>query len=78
MITTYTTADGMALPDVSGAPELYGKPVGFAVAAIEHFIDCVVSDLPPIVTAEDGLRAAEAVWAMDESAKSGKPVALRH
>ena len=77
MITTYT-ADGASFPDVSGAPDLYGKPVGFAVAAIEHFIDCLISDLPPIVTAEDGLRAAEAVWAMEESAKAGKPVVLRH
>jgi len=76
MITTYT-GDGMAYPDVSGAPDLYGKPVGFAVAAVEHFIDCVVRDRQPLVTAVDGLRAAEAVWAMDESARRREPVVLR-
>ncbi|MCP5116671.1 MAG: hypothetical protein GY953_38070 [bacterium] len=75
MITTYT-ADGVAHPDVAGAPDLYGKPVGFAVASIEHFIDCVISGQTPMVTAVDGLRAAQAVQAMDESAKSGKPVEL--
>jgi predicted dehydrogenase len=76
MITTYTD-DGMAFPDVSGAPMVYGKPVGFAVASIEHFIDCVISDSQPIVTAEDGLRAAEAVAAMDESARTRQAVVLR-
>jgi predicted dehydrogenase len=75
MVEKYTQ-EGAGLPDVIGAPDLYGKPVGFAVAAIEHFIDCVVSDHQPWVTGEDGLKAAQVVLAMEESAETGRPVDL--
>ena len=70
------TDKGVSLPDVAGAPDLYGKPVGFAVAAIEHFIDCVADGKQPMATGEDGLAAAIVVAAIDESAKTGQPVSL--
>jgi predicted dehydrogenase len=75
MVETYTS-QGIGFPDVAGAPELYGKPVGFAVAAIEHFIECVVNDSPPRVTGEDGLSAAKVVAAIEHSARTGQPVEL--
>ena len=75
MVEKYTD-QGAGFPDVAGAPDLYGKPVGFAVAAIEHFVDCVLSDRQPLVTGEDGLKATQVVWAMEESARNGKPVDL--
>jgi predicted dehydrogenase len=50
--------------------------VGFGVAAIEHFISCVVNDTEPAVTGEDGLRAARVVYAMEESARTGHAVEL--
>jgi predicted dehydrogenase len=75
MVEKYTD-QGAGFPDVTGAPDLYGKPVGFAVAAIEHFVDCVVNDTQPLVTGEDGLKATQVVWAMEESARNGKPVDL--
>lgn len=75
MMEVYTEK-GAALPDVSGAPDLYGKPVGFCVAAIEHFIDCVAGNRQPGVKAEDGLAAARVIQAMEESAKTGTPVHL--
>jgi predicted dehydrogenase len=67
---------GAALPDVSGAPELYGKPVGFCVAAIEHFIHCVATDQQPRVGAEDGLAAARIIKAIEDSARTRMPVDL--
>ena len=75
MIEVYTDK-GAALPDVSGAPELYGRPVGFCVAAIEHFIDCVMTDKQPRVSAEDGLAAARVLKAIEDSAKTRTPVDL--
>ena len=75
MMEVYTNK-GAALPDVSGAPELYGKPLGFCVAAIEHFIDCVTTDKQPMVKAEDGLAAARIIKAIEDSAKTRMPVDL--
>ena len=75
MVETYT-AKGIRFPDVAGAPDLYGRPVGFAVAAIEHFIECLVNDTPPMVTGEDGLSAARVVAAIEKSAQERQPVVL--
>lgn len=71
------TNRGVQLPDVAGAPDRYGKPVGFAVAAIEHFIECVAGDKQPRVTGEDGLRATLVVAAIEESARTRCPVDLQ-
>ncbi len=76
MLEAYTEKGG-ALPDVACAPDLHGRPVGFGIAAIEHFIDCVVNDRQPMATGEDGLAAARVVAAMDESARTGQPVELK-
>jgi len=65
---------GIQLPDIAGAPDRYGQPVGFAVAAIEHFIDCVVNGRKPIVSGEDGLSVARVLAAVEESAKTHQPV----
>lgn len=67
---------GVELPDVSAAADLYGKPVGFAVASIQHFVDCVVNDRPPLVTGEDGLAVARVLAAAEQSAQTGLPVAI--
>jgi len=71
------TDRGVQLPDVAGAPDRYGQPVGFAVAAIEHFIDCVVNDKQPMVTGEDGLSVARVLAAIEESAATRHPVDVR-
>jgi predicted dehydrogenase len=67
---------GVELPDVSGAADLYGKPVGFAVASIQHFVDCVVNDTAPLVTGEDGLAVARVLAAAEESARTRLPAAV--
>jgi UDP-N-acetylglucosamine 3-dehydrogenase len=43
---------------------------------LEHFIDCIVNDKPPIVTPEDGYKALEVSLAALESIQTGKPVTL--
>jgi len=68
------SAKGAELPDVSAAADLYGKPVGFAVASIQHFVDCVVNNQPPLVTGEDGLAVARVLAAVEQSARTGLPV----
>lgn len=75
MIEKYTE-QGAGLPDVVAAADRYGKPVGFAVAAVEHFIECVANDLEPMVTGEDGLKAAQVVAAIEESARTYQAVEL--
>ena len=67
---------GVELPDVSLASDLYGQPVGFAVAAIHHFVECVVTGQQPMVTGEDGLAVARVLAAAEHSAQTGLPVAV--
>ncbi len=43
---------------------------------IEHFVDCVQNDKPPLVTGEDGRAVLEALFAAYASAGSGRKVAL--
>ena len=68
------SSKGAALPDVLGATIIHSKPGGFAMASIEHFIDCVVNDTTPMVTEHDGYMAAQIVSAIEESARKGIPV----
>jgi scyllo-inositol 2-dehydrogenase (NAD+) len=46
------------------------------VAELEHFIDCVLADRTPQVTGIDGQRAVEAVIAVNESIRTGKPFSI--
>jgi predicted dehydrogenase len=47
------------------------------LAEIEHFVECVLVDKAPSVTGMDGLRATEAVVAVNQSITSGKMIELR-
>lgn len=78
MAEVYSEEKGVELPDVSGAADLYGKPVGFAVASIQHFIDCVANDQPLRVTGEDGLAVARVLAAAEESARRRLPVTVAY
>ena len=75
MIEKYT-GEGSGFPDVTGVVDINGKPTGFCTASIEHFIDCLAHGTDPIVTGEDGLEATRIVQAMEQSARSGRPVDL--
>jgi len=75
MVEKYTD-EGSGFPDVIGVVDRYGKAVGYCTAAIEHFLDCVVNNKPPMATGEDGLIATQIVQAIEQSSETGLPVDL--
>jgi predicted dehydrogenase len=61
-------------PDTAVCPTVHGKGVGFGIESINHFIDSVVHDREPLVGVQDGCQVTRVLLAMDESARSGRPV----
>ena len=57
-------------------PDIHGRPTGFGTESIRHFVDCVLGDQEPMVTAQDGLKATQVVCAIEQAAKKSKPVDL--
>jgi len=70
------TSEKASNPDVLVLPTIHGRPMGFAIESIRHFVDCVINDKEPMVTGEDGLAATRIIAAMQESSKKGEPVNL--
>ena len=70
------TSEKASNPDVLVLPTIHGRPMGFAMESIRHFVDCVINDKEPMVTGEDGLAATRIIAAMQESSKKGEPVNL--
>jgi len=66
--------DEASYPDVAVCPDIHGKPTGFGTESIRHFVDCVLNDQEPMVTAEQGLKVTKVVCAIEQSAKKGKAV----
>ncbi|MFC1718735.1 Gfo/Idh/MocA family protein [Candidatus Poribacteria bacterium] len=75
VIQKYTEEDA-SNPDVFVFPTIHGKPMGFGIESIRHFVDCVVNDKEPMSTGEDGLAATRIIAAIQESSKKGEPVGL--
>jgi len=75
MLERYTQSEA-SYPDTFVAPIVHGKPLGFAVESIRHFVDCVIADREPLVTGEDGLAATRVIQAMERSADSEQVVKL--
>ncbi len=71
----YTSEDA-SNPDVLVYPNIHGKPMGFAVESIRHFVECVVNDEKPVVSGQDGLAATKIIAAIQESSRKGEPVNL--
>lgn len=65
---------GASMPDVGEKYDLQGNPLGHA--SVEHFINCVINDLNPLATGEDGLAATKVIVALEESAQTRQPVDL--
>lgn len=57
-------------------PEVQGQVIGTLLRQTNHFIDCLLTGHPPLVTGEDGLIALKVALACEESARDGKPVSL--
>lgn len=67
---------GWKLPDTRHWPSMNGKLVGAAKAEIEHFFECVLGDLQPLVTGEDGRRSIEVMLAAETSIREDRIVEL--
>jgi predicted dehydrogenase len=75
MLERYTQREA-TYPDTFVSPVVHGKPLGFAVESIRHFVDCVVRDREPLATGADGLAATRVIVAMEQSADAGAPVEI--
>ena len=74
-LTKYTR-EGGSYGDLLAAPEIHGRPMGFAVESIRHFIECVVRGKRPLVGVEEGVAVTRTICALLESAQTGNPVEL--
>ncbi len=63
-------------PDVFVLPRIQGRPSGFALASVAHFVDCLASGAPPATTGHDGLLATRLICAAETSAAQDRPVEL--
>jgi predicted dehydrogenase len=68
--------NGIRFQDVSYGPTIHGERIGNMRTQLEHFLNCIILNDPPIVGIEEGLAGVRAVAALEESIKTGKPVYL--
>ena len=70
------THDSYRYPRNQLAGRVGGKPSGSIAGAVQHFVDVVLDDQAPIVSIESSVHVTEVLVAIDESWRSGQPVAL--
>jgi predicted dehydrogenase len=70
------TAEDASYPDLLVMPTVYGRQMGFAAESIRHFAECVRDDKELIVTGRDGVQVTKAICAIEESVRTGAPVAV--
>ncbi len=71
------TKEEAIYPDVAVRTEIHGKPGGFGVESIRHFIRHVALGEALPVTVEDGVNNTRVLVAVHESAESGQPVEVK-
>jgi len=69
--------DRVIYPDALVAPQVHGRPVGFAAESIRHFVRCVNNEATPLADGRDGLAVTRLILTMEESARIGQPVAVK-
>jgi len=62
---------------VGVAPSFLDRFYEAYIKEAQHFVDCILHDLPTRANARDGLEAVRIALAVNESIKSGRPVTLR-
>lgn len=72
-VLSCTKSTGLVASNFPGWRERFREAY---VAEARHFVDCIVNELEPAVTGEDGKRALEGVLAANRSIQTGKPVDL--
>jgi predicted dehydrogenase len=71
------TADGAVSPDIHCAPEIHGRPMGFAIESIRHFIRVLEGAEPILPGPAEAAQVTAVVAAIHESAEAGgKPITL--
>ncbi len=63
------TREKYLYPDVLGTPVIDGRMYGFAYAAINHFVECVLDDSTPKVSKESSLEVTRILTKLEESAR---------
>jgi len=63
-------------PFVTGIMDAHGRPAGWMILPMAHFVDCVLDGKKPIVAAEDGLAATEIIEAMVRSIEEQRTVEI--
>lgn len=63
-------------PDTMLWPVLRGEVIGALRRQTSHFIDCLLTGQAPLVSGRDGLIAVKVALAVEESARTGKSVAV--
>ena len=71
---TMTTEKAFSYPKTFLAGEIYGKVGGAFQACLASFIDCIVDDTEPHVTARDGRQVTAILCAIDKAVRTGKTV----
>ena len=71
------TSDGSVVwPDTALWPTVNGRVSGDLERELNHFVACVQTGTPPLVSGEDGLAALRIALAVEEAARTGQPVRL--
>jgi len=70
------TPSAFQTPFTAGLLDAFGRPEGFVVMPIYHFVDCILDGKPPLVTAEDGLAATQIIEAMVRSIEECRTVEI--
>ena len=76
-LTEVTAGAGVVVPDLSLRPVVVGDTLeGALKRAIDHFVTCVLEGKDPSVGPLEGRDALKVALALEESARSHKPVRL--
>ncbi len=69
------TADAYSHPGYLGG-DIMGEMRSFVRYAIEHFVDCCLTDTEPLITAQDGYASAKTLCAVVDAAETGEAIEL--
>lgn len=65
-------------PDYMGRNFVHGEPKGFTFESIRHFVDCLISGKPFVITEEDAYNTTALIVAIKESAQRREPVEVAY
>jgi predicted dehydrogenase len=71
------TKEGVEPVDTLSFPSVRGKLRGIYAEELEHFIECIMAEKEPLVSAEDAIEALRISLAMEESTRTGMPVSVQ-